>query len=253
MPTDLIRLAGRNLSSLTRNRYPGRGIIVGMSDDGSHLVQVYWIMGRSANSRNRIFKTDCATRRVFTEPADAAAMQDPSLVIYNAMRERGRYFVVSNGDQTDTVIGQQEPIDLAPALSERVYEPDEPNFTQRITALCSIEDDGAVLQLAVLRKSIFDTSCNRAFYQYRPHPGYGYCVTTYAGDGNPLPHFRGDPWLMPLNGSESEITRRYWDALNPDNRVSLAVKFIEIETRTSHVRIINKYAKVGADVQTQAA
>lgn len=172
-------------------------------------------------------------------------MKDPSLVIYNAMRERGPHFIVSNGDQTDTVAESPAPLYLNVALQGRKYEPDAPNFTQRITTTSSLSKGRPYIQMSILRKSVFGEQCDHLFYEYMPHPGFGHCITTYAGDGDPLPPLRGDPLLMPFNGSMEEITNTYWNALNEDNRVSLAVKFVEIGNGRSDIRIINKYTQVG--------
>jgi IMP cyclohydrolase len=237
----------KNLEALRANPYPGRGIVIGMDEKGENLIQVYWIMGRSANSRNRVFaKNDSG--RVFTEAADPTKVKDPSLIIYNAMREdRNKiYYVVSNGDQTDTVMDKYatDRRSLGTTLLRRQYEPDAPNFTPRITALL---DRGCccIAQVSILRKSRSDDSCERITFEYESFaPGFGFCVTTYLGDGDPLPSFRGEPYPVPLAGDAEEITRTYWDALDPENRVSLAVKTIHIKTGVSSVCLQNKYEKV---------
>lgn len=234
------RLAQNNFSKLRRNPYPGRGIVAGLDETSTYLIQVYWITGRSENSRNRVLKSD-DNGRVYTEAADAAKMKDPALVIYNAMRERKPYFIVSNGDQTDTVADSNSHF-LNEALQDRTYEPDAPNFTQRITAMSSFSDLPHV-QLSVLRKSMFGEQCDHVLYQLVPAPGYGYCITTYAGDGDPLPSFRGDPLILPLIGGMEKIAHTYWNALNRTNLVSLAVKFIELKNGHSSIYIINKYAQ----------
>lgn len=244
MTNQVAKLAEVNFSALSRNPYPGRGIVAGLNETGEYLVQVYWIMGRSENSRNRIFKADAETGRLYTEAADAAKMKDPSLVIYNAMRERGPHFIVSNGDQTDTVAESRAPLYLNVALQGRKYEPDAPNFTQRITATSSLSKGRPHIQMSILRRSAFGDQCDHLFYEYIPHPGFGHCITTYAGDGDPLPELRGDPLLMPLAGGLKEVSESYWQALNEANRVSLAVKFIEIGNGRSDIHIINKYKQV---------
>lgn len=244
-------VADANFFKLSENPYPGRGLIVGKDETGKHLVQGYWIMGRSENSRNRIFSAKRG--RLFTEAADSARMKYPSLVIYNAMDEVGykdqSLFVVSNGDQTDSIIqavanGEDS---VGRVLAERQYEPDEPNFTPRIIGVSYLEGDATsfVTGLSILRKSDFGDACDRFCYQYNEiAPGFGFCLTTYAGDGTPLPPFRGEPLLMPLVGDMQKIAETYWNALNEENRVSLAVKFIEIASETSRIHIINKYRKV---------
>jgi hypothetical protein len=218
--------------------------VAGLNESNEHLIQVYWIMGRSENSRNRIFKADDDTGRLYTEAAEAAKMKDPSLVIYNAMRERGPCFIVSNGDQTDTVVESPAPLYLNVALQGRRYEPDAPNFTQRITATSSLSKGRSYIQMSILRKSMFGDECDQLFYEYVPQPGFGHCITTYAGDGDPLPPLRGDPLLMPLDGGMKEIANAYWNALDENNRVSLAVKFIEIGNGRSDIHIINKYKQL---------
>ncbi|MEX1112153.1 MAG: IMP cyclohydrolase [Candidatus Andersenbacteria bacterium] len=233
-------LAQANLTALSRNPYPGRGIVVGLDETSDFMVQIYWIMGRSENSRNRVFKVDMMGR-LYTEAADEAKMSNPSLVIYNAMREVGLYFIVSNGDQTDTV-AESWSLDLNQALRGRIYEPDAPNFTPRITALSSLRKH---FQLSILRKSRFGDGCDRLLYECAPYPGFGYCITTYAGDGDPLPSFCGDPLVMPLRGGPEDILDTYWSALNEANRVSLAVKFIERKSGRSYTHIANKYTQKG--------
>jgi hypothetical protein len=246
MTKQTTELAQANFAELNRNPYPGRGIVAGLDNTGKFLVQIYWIMGRSANSRNRVFRVDRDTGRLYTEAAEKAKMTDPSLVIYNAMRERGPHFIVSNGDQTDTVAESPLPsLYLNAALQERQYEPDAPNFTPRITATSTWDKDQPCVQMSILRKSAFGNACDRMHYAYTPHPGFGHCITTYSGDGSPLPPFRGDPLLMPLTGNIEEVAAAYWDALNEENRVSLVVKFIQNWSNQSVVRIINKYSQVG--------
>lgn len=243
---ELKTLAGNNLLALATNPYPGRGIVAGIDRTGGYMVQVYWIMGRSPNSRNRVFDAD-DNGRLFTEAADPSKVDDPSLIIYNAMREMGLNYVVSNGDQTDTVISSLVPsmFSLDLALRGREYEPDKPNFTPRITAISSIVKKVRVaLFMSVLRKSPFGKGCDRFTYELTPAPGFGYCITTYSGDGDPLPSFSGDPVLMPLVGGIEEIANDYWRVLNEENRVSLAVKSIQISSGNSSIHIINKYAKV---------
>ncbi len=236
--------AWSNYAELGRNLYPGRGIVVGRDETGKYLIQVYWVTGRSEKSRNRIFDADYDAGRLFTEAADAAKMMDPSLVIYNAMRERGSFYIVGNGDQTDTVADSPHLPHLNTALQGRIYEPDSPNFTQRITAVCVLQARPCV-QMSILRKSVIGETCDRMFYEFVLKPGCGYCIMTYAGDGDPLPPFRAEPLLMPLCGSMIDIANAYWNALNESNRVSLAVKFVKIRSGRSTIHIINKYEKVG--------
>ena len=236
--------AEQNLQALRTNPYPGRGIIIGMDETGKHLVQVYWIMGRSPNSRNRVFAHEAGT--LWTEAADPSKVSDPSLIIYNAMREYNRHYVVTNGDQTDTIIeALQQGGDFRQALMTRTYEPDAPNFTPRISAICTLSPGGPTAELALLKKSLFGDGCDRHFFCLEQFgKGLGYFISTYIGDGSPLPAFRGEPILIPLTGDAQTVATTFWDALNPDNRVALAVKFIQIPTGLSVIHVVNRYQRI---------
>lgn len=230
-----------NLSVLSKNPYPGRGIVIGKDTTGKYMVQVYWIMGRSENSRNRVLSLG-ENGRVFTEAADPAKVKDPSLIIYNAMLENHGEYVVSNGHQTDAIAHRDKP--LLDTLATFEYEPDAPNFTPRISGLCYT--DGTV-RLNILKKSAVDNTCVRLEYGYKRKKlllGFGCCITTYSGDGNPLPSFDGEPHILPLDGEIDDVADLYWNALNADNKIGLAVKFINITTGTSETVIRNKYKKV---------
>ena len=241
-----VERANRNLFDMRMNPYPGRGIVIGMSEDGRHAIQVYWIMGRSENSRNRVFSSDIG--RVFTEAADPSKVSDPSLIIYNAMMDAplNDHFIVSNGSQTDVVTDlMNDGVSLEMALSDFKYEPDAPNFTPRITGTYSTEAQYSKWQLAIQRHSRWGESCDRELYQYEHiADGYGHCITTYAGNGDPLPAFRGNPLLMPLRGDIRRVAETYWGTLNTANRVALAVKFISLSNQESEVYLINKHEKV---------
>lgn len=241
-PTDTQNtIAEANFNALKANPYPGRGLILGRDKSGKYRVQVYWIMGRSDNSRSRVFS--CQGGRVFTEPRDPTKVKDPSLIIYNAMGELEGSFVVSNGDQTDTALTNLIGCtSLYEALVSREYEPDRPNYTPRITGL--LTRNGQV-ELGIIKKSPVSIRCDRIFFSYGDVPsGFGYCLTTYAGDGDPLPAFQGEPLLLPINGNTPvAVGGIFWSMLNEENRVSLAVKFID-EAGTSKVSLINKYEKV---------
>lgn len=233
--------AAENLEAQRSNRYPGRGICIGLDETGGRLFQVYWIMGRSANSRNRVFVADGAELR--TEPADASKVQDPSLIIYNAMREIDGSFIVTNGDQTDTIYqALADGSTFVQALETREYEPDPPNFTPRISGLSLVDGEHICTYLSILKKSPFGEGCCRETFQYETLPaGTGYTVTTYTGDGSPLPSFEGEPYLLPLEGSATEAARTLWDALDAENRVSLAVRSIDLESGEPTIEIINAY------------
>jgi IMP cyclohydrolase len=243
-------IAMSNLSRLAGNVYPGRGIMLGTSQDGLYAVQVYWIGGRSPNSQNRVFGVRGG--RLFTEAADPTKVKDPKLIIYNAMCEGDGAFVVSNGDQTDTAIQafglHQIGLTLSEALCGREYEPDEPNWTPRITGLHCVNDQGKwFAELSILRKSVMEgSSCERFYYEYgQIASGYGFCIHTYGGDGEPLPAFAGEPYLVSLEGNIEDIARDTWALLNEKTRVALAVKFINLKTEDSEIEIINRFTKVG--------
>jgi len=231
-------VAKANLHNLSVNAYPGRGLIVGRAETGE-IAMVYWIMGRSPNSRNRVFVAQGG--KVSTEFADPSKGGDPALVIYNAMLEypHDGFYAVSNGAQTDAIIGRGSEV-----LLEWEYEPDAPNFTPRISATVSMSIKLSVV-LTLLRKSPWGEACERHFYRYSHlEPGYGHCLTTYAGDSAlALPAFRGEPLLVPLEGAIDEVASAYWEALNEENRVSLAVKFVGARGK-SRVRLINRYEKI---------
>lgn len=234
--------AENNFLVLSENAYPGRGIIVGLDETGKYLVQVYWIMGRSENSRNRIFIQEPGGI-LKTAPADLKKVKDPSLIIYTAMFEDLSY-AVSNGHQT---IDALRSGGLHQSMKKWTYEPDEPNYTPRITALFYSlrEENPHRVEISILKKSPFNGICDRYLYDLEvSEPGLGYCVTTYVCNGDPLPSFKGDPYLLPLFGDIDSVARRIWAALNEENRVSLAVKFINIEKRESSIKIINKHLVV---------
>ena len=240
--------AWNNLMKLKRNLYPGRGIIMGMDESGKYLIQVYWIMGRSENSRNRIFVIE-EKGILKTEAADPAKVKDPALIIYIAMAEEspGRY-AVSNGHQTLDA-SQSESLDgLKSKMTENVwrYEPDAPNFTPRITAVFRPHFIGhQIAEISILKKSPFGPERVQNLYKIPIiEPGFGYCIHTYDGDGDPLPSFSGDPYLLPLEGDIKNIAEKIWSNLDEENRVSLAVKFIEIRAPKSEIFVINKYTAV---------
>ncbi|HBQ64528.1 MAG TPA: inosine monophosphate cyclohydrolase [Clostridiales bacterium] len=229
-----------NLSRLSQNTYPGRGIILGVTPDDRKFVQVYWIMGRSENSRNRIFVQE--EGEVCTRAFDPSKVKDPSLIIYSPVRSYGDFHVVSNGDQTDTVVeALRRGRTFESALSGRTFEPDSPNYTPRITGIMEVGGmDGYKLAIIKPGESGPET-CLRAFYHYDSViPGFGHCIHTYTGDGDPLPAFDGEPYLLPMPAKTEETLHLYWEALNPENRISLLVKQIHRETGVSTISIINR-------------
>jgi hypothetical protein len=250
MNRDSHTVAASNLAALQQNPYPGRGIVMGMDQTGRYLVQIYWLMGRSPNSRNRIF-VHHPNGALETEFADQSQAQDASLTIYTAMAEKNLKFVVSNGHQTIPVLDGKPGCGLNKLLLPWTYEPDAPNFTNRITAVFDLNyeyefnENEFTAEIGVLTKSSLDEQCSRSIFKMPIHmPGFGYCVTTYSGDGNPLPPFEDAPYLLPLIGDIKEIAGTMWGALNLDNRVSLAVKFIDTTTGKSEITVINKYEQV---------
>ena len=240
-----------NVKSLTdelqANNYPGRGIVAGRSADGSKAVIAYWIMGRSANSRNRVFVT-CG-EGIRTQAADPAKMVDPSLVIYHPVRVVGRYTIVTNGDQTDTIATALERGgSFKAALATRVAEPDAPHYTPRISALLDVGGGQLSLSLCVIKADCGEPSSTcRYFFDYEnPRAGVGRYIHTYTGDGNVLQSFAGEPILVGIGGDIDEFAQGVWESLNDENKVSLFVRFIDIQTGEQQTRIFNKYLQVTA-------
>ena len=240
-------LAHDNLRFLDLNEYPGRGIVVGMDLSGLNFIQAYWIQGRSPSSRNRVFeqgdngvvRTSAANRTI--------DMGDTSLIFYRAMAERHGMYVVSNGDQTDTIIEyDHDGHSFFQALRTRQYEPDGPNFTPRISAACFLRKSGPSAEISILKRSLFGEATDRDLYRYEQfESGYGYCVHTYMGDGDPLPSFEGRPYLIPLaGGGIDDIAENLWSALDSPHMVSLVVKQIDVSTGKSAIHIKNKYEVV---------
>lgn len=233
--------AKQNLDSLRSNPYPGRGIVIGLTEDGLNFVQIYWIMGRSENSRNRVFVQD--GNEIRTAPFDESKVEDPSLIIYNCARVTASAHVVTNGDQTDTIVDSMENGGtFEQALYSRTYEPDEPNYTPRISGIVNMDDDAHSYQLGILKTLDNDPArAVRYIYGYEHAiPGVGHFVATYDGDGDPLPSFSGDPRPIKIPDDINATCDRYWDALDDDNRVSLFVKVIDAHTGSANALIVNK-------------
>jgi len=227
---------------LSVNPYPGRGIVVGKSADGKSAVFAYFIMGRSANSRNRVFvEKDGA---VFTEPFDYSKVSDPSLIIYAAIRKAGNSVIVTNGDQTDTVYeGITSGGDMRSALRTRQFEPDAPNLTPRISAVLNLGEGDFSYEMSILKSADAEgTACNRYFYEYPSLNGLGHFIHTYVTDGNPIPTFQGEPERVAIPDSIDEFTESIWNNLNADNKISLYVRYTELESGKETVRMINKNA-----------
>ncbi len=226
---------------LSGNVYPGRGIIIGRSKDGKYAVTAYFIMGRSSNSRNRVFVNEGEGIR--TEAFDPAKLEDPSLIIYAPVRVLGNSTIVTNGDQTDTIYDlMKEGKTFEESLRTREFEPDAPNFTPRISGIMNIEDGKYDFAMSILKSDDGDpAACNRFTYAYEnPKAGIGRFIHTYMTDGNPLPSYSGEPTVVELTGDIDEFTEEVWSSLNEDNKVSLFVRYIDIATGKYETRIINK-------------
>lgn len=236
----------QDLMQLLRgNTYPGRGIAIGRSDDGRSAVIVYFIMGRSANSRNRVFTP--WHDGIVTEAADPAKLEDPSLIIYAPVRVEGRSTIVTNGNQTDTICAQlNEGASFYDALHAREFEPDKPNYTPRISGIVDLSGGSMSYELAILKSADGDPSeCLRYFFEYcAPLTGEGRFLSTYSHDGSPIPSFDGEPVRVALTGPLETFAPAVWDALDPDNKVSLFVRYIDLASGAAADRIFNKYAKV---------
>ena len=226
---------------LKGNSYPGRGIVIGRSEDGTKAVTAYFIMGRSANSRNRVFVTEGEGIR--TEAFDPSKLEDPSLIIYAPVRVFGNRTIVTNGDQTDTIYdGMDKELTFEQSLRCREFEPDGPNYTPRISGVMHIEGGQYDYAMSILKSNNGDPSaCNRYTFSYEnPANGEGHFIHTYMHDGNPLPSFEGEPKLVGISGDIDTFASMVWESLNEDNKVSLFVRYIDIATGKYETRIINK-------------
>lgn len=228
-------------NELKGNSYPGRGIVIGKSADGKKAVAAYFIMGRSENSRNRVFVEDGEGIR--TQAFDESKLSDPSLIIYAPVRVLGNKTIVTNGDQTDTIyelMDKQQTFEQA--LRTREFEPDAPNYTPRISGIMHIEDGKFNYAMSILKSDNGNPkSCNRFTFAYEECPaGEGHFIHTYMGDGNPLPSFEGEPVLVGIPDDINEFTELLWNSLNQDNKVSLFVRYIDIATGKYESKIVNK-------------
>lgn len=226
---------------LKNNAYPGRGIVIGRSADGKYAVTAYFIMGRSGNSRNRIFVEEGAGIR--TEAFDPSKLEDPSLIIYAPVRVLDKNTIVTNGDQTDTIYeGMEKGLTFEQSLRSREFEPDGPNYTPRISGVMHIEDGAYDYSMSILKSNNGDPSCcNRYTFSYdKPAAGEGHFIHTYMHDGNPLPSFEGEPKLVSIPDDMEAFTELLWSSLNEDNKVSLFVRYIDIATGECRSKIVNK-------------
>ena len=228
-------------NELKGNAYPGRGIVLGKTPDGSKAVAAYFIMGRSENSRNRVFVEEGEGIR--TQAFDPSKMEDPSLIIYAPVRVLGNDTIVTNGDQTDTVYDlMSEGKTFEESLRTREFEPDAPNYTPRISGIMHVEGGSYDYAMSILKSNNGNPdACNRYTFAYsNPVNGEGHFIHTYMGDGNPLPSYEGEPTLVDVLDDINEYTELLWNSLNADNKVSLFVRYIDIATGKYETRIVNK-------------
>ena len=228
-------------NELKNNAYPGRGIVIGRTADGKHAVTAYFIMGRSENSRNRVFVEEGEGIR--TQAFDESKLVDPSLIIYAPVRKLGNKTIVTNGDQTDTIYDlMNQQMTFEQALRTREFEPDAPNYTPRISGVLKIGNGAYSYAMSILKSADGNPeTCNRYTFSYKaPIAGEGRFIHTYMGDGNPLPSFEGEPKRVEISGNIDEFTDMLWTNLNEENKVSLFVRYINIETEETETRIINK-------------
>ena len=226
---------------LRGNSYPGRGIIIGKSADGAWAVTAYFIMGRSENSRNRIFVEEGEGIR--TQAYDESKLTDPSLIIYTPVRVLGNKTIVTNGDQTDTIYeGMDKQMTFEQTLRSREFEPDSPNYTPRISGILHLENGTYNYAMSILKSDNGrPEGCSRFTFAYEnPAPGEGHFIHTYMGDGNPLPSFEGEPKRISIPDRIDEFTDLLWNSLNEENKVSLFVRYINIATGKYQTKIVNK-------------
>ena len=226
---------------LQNNAYPGRGIVIGKSANGRYAVTAYFIMGRSTNSRNRVFVEDGEGIR--TQAFDPSKLEDPSLIIYAPVRVLGNKTIVTNGDQTDTIYeGMDKQLTFEQSLRSREFEPDGPNYTPRISGIIHIENGGYNYAMSILKSNNGNPdSCNRYTFAYEnPAAGEGHFIHTYMHDGNPLPSFEGEPKEVEIPNDIDAFTDMLWNSLNAENKVSLFVRYIDLKTKKTETRIVNK-------------
>ena len=222
------------------NTYVGRGIVLGLTEDGTKAVSAYFIMGRSANSRNRVFTVK--NGELFTEPYDASKVEDPSLIIYAAVRRYGDRLIVTNGNQTDTIYeGLAAGKTFSGALESRCFEPDAPNFTPRISGMLTLDAEQPRYEMSILKSiDAVGSDCARYTFAYPAKPGLGHFLHTYVCDGSPIPTFQGEPERVRLGNDIDAFARELWENLDGDNKISLYVRFTDLNTKEVSERLINK-------------
>lgn len=226
---------------LKNNAYPGRGIVIGKTPNGKYAVTAYFIMGRSSNSRNRVFVEE--GQGIRTQAFDPSKLEDPSLIIYAPVRVLGNKTIVTNGDQTDTIYeGMDKQLTFEQSLRSREFEPDGPNYTPRISGVMNIENGTYDYAMSILKSNNGNPdSCNRYTFAYEnPAAGEGHFIHTYMHDGNPLPSFEGEPKLVDMMDDMDAFTDMLWENLNEENKVSLFVRYIDIATGEYTTKIVNK-------------
>lgn len=230
-----------NEKRLKQNKYPGRGIIIGMTPDGKNYVQIYWIMGRSENSRNRVFELE--GEFVKTKAFDISKLKDPSLIIYYPVKETNDFHIVTNGDQTDTIYDYvKAEKTFKDALDTREFEPDPPNYTPRISGYVDCTSEKATYGLSILKTIENNEKLQQKNYFYYNNfiNGFGHCIHTYNEDGNPIPSFTGEPYVVKLDNDINKNAEFFWELLNKDNKVSLLVKYISVNDKKIEFKILNK-------------
>ena len=222
------------------NSYVGRGIVIGKSSDGKKAVTAYFIMGRSENSRNRVFIEQ--GDEVIIHPFDASKVEDPSLIIYAPVRQTGNKLIVTNGDQTDTIYDFIESgKTFEQALETREFEPDKPNFTPRISGMLTFDGGDFTYKMSILKSADENGSaCNRYTFSYPALSGLGHFIHTYNHDGNPIPTFTGEPERVKIPDDIDEFTNTLWSNLNEQNKISLYVRYVDLESGKYEARMINK-------------
>lgn len=239
---DCKAIAEVNMKKLAANPYPGRGIILGLSPDTRSMIQIYWLMGRSENSRNRLlFKENGFVK---TKAFEERKVTDPSLIIYYPVKHFRNCHLVTNGDQTETLYELlQLNRTFESALQTRTFEPDPPNYTPRISGVINLDDHEHAYQLSLIKADYNNPNCPvHSFFQYKQAiPGFGHCLHTYAGNGDPLPPFAGEPYLVKLFNDGAENADFYWELLNREYKVALLVKTISIAQGEQRIHVINKH------------
>lgn len=225
---------------LEGNRYPGRGIVIGKTPDGKKAAIAYFIMGRSANSRNRVFTEK--NGEIFTEPFDASKVEDPSLIIYAAVRSYENKLIVTNGNQTDTIYGGLAAgKSFSQALTSREFEPDAPNLTPRISGMLTFEGNDFTYEMSILKSGdAAGTFCNRYTFSYGASAGLGHFIHTYVCDGNPIPTFQGEPERVAMDDDIDAFTTDLWNALDAENKISLYIRYTDLATGAVESRMVNK-------------